>query len=612
MFRTNLQTDRVSSSQRSSSKVDDATVVGYTNIMILIIFFFVVLVRLPRSFARFHHRSEWRSGHFLRYVSVSKKAIGEPAPMESDSLSWCDIVDLSTDGDSETLVPEKSLSQRLSFPDSSVPPHVPSCAPGFSRVLKLMHKRLVPGVSYIHLAVMAIWLGILCFSAFYQANPFTDPHRLGWIAVSQLPFVYALGTKNNILGFLLGIGYEKLNFLHRFIGRIVLISVNTHALGFFYKWLLVEDFRGNIAKPKNTAGLISLICIDCLFFFSTAFWRRKSYTVFIATHILSLTVLLFALLFHYDGARPWIYVCAVIYLIDLVLRAAKTRYAAATIRPLDELGLTRVEIPKINSGWRAGQHVRLRVISSGMGLIGWTEIHPFTISSVVNGQEGLVLHCKKVGKWTKSLFDMAKTSGLDEEDRKVTVLVEGPYGGLGNRIIASFSAAVFVVGGSGIAFATSTVQDLIRKSLKKQSRVKFVELIWVVQDPSSLVPMLPLLTAMIQDSILTSMAVRITVYYTRATIGKFPFPDDFFRFPSLAISPGRPRMQPILERVIDHTVEEAISKKVSELEDTTGLFVGVCGPVSLADSVFADVDRLDSPRRVEVGGIEVHEETFGW
>ena len=185
--------------------------VGYTDILLLIIFFFVVLVRLPRSLARFHHRSEWTSGHFLRHVSVSKKTIGKPSPIESDSLSWSDIVDLSTDEDSETL-PEKSFSRRLSFSDSLVPPHIPSCAPGFSQVLKFMHKRPVPGVSYIHLTVMAVWLGILCFSAFYQANPFTDPSRFGWIAVSQLPFVYALGTKNNILGFLLGIGYEKVRF----------------------------------------------------------------------------------------------------------------------------------------------------------------------------------------------------------------------------------------------------------------------------------------------------------------------------------------------------------------------------------------------------------------
>ncbi|KAF5389898.1 hypothetical protein D9757_003711 [Collybiopsis confluens] len=422
------------------------------------------------------------------------------------------------------------------------------------------------------------------------------------------PFVYALGTKNNIMGFLLGIGYEKLNFLHRFIGRVVLVTVNIHAMGYFYKWLLAKSFRESIASTENIAGLLSLICIDSLFFFSTAFWRKKFYNVFIATHVSSLTVLLFTLSFHLDKARGWIFACVVIYLFDLTLRIIKTRYAIATIRPLDELGLTRVEILKINSGWRAGQHVRLRIISSGMGLTGWIEIHPFTISSIADGPEGLVLHCKKAGEWTNKLFGLSKTSGSYEEDVKVTVLVEGPYGGLGNRIIASFSAAVFVVGGSGITFALSAIYDLVKKSSKKQSQVKFAELIWVVQDASSVVPLLAQLTGMIQDSVLTSMLLRISVYYTRASTGKFPNEESFLRFPSLTLSPGRPRMHSIFEQIIDRTIEEATTKKVSELEDTSGLFVGVCGPVSLADGVFSDVGRLDSRRRVEVGGIEVHEE----
>jgi ferric-chelate reductase len=596
-----------------SSSLNVLTVVCYTNVLLLIIFILVVLVRFPRLFARFYQHSEWTSGHFLRHVPVSTKLDAVPAQIATDSLSWSEIVDLSADGNSDTLVSEKSFgARRLSLVNTYFPPHIPSCVSGFSWMLKLMHSRLVPGVPYSHLTVMVVWLAILCFPAFYKTNPFTDPQRYGWIAASQLPFVYALGTKNNIVGFLLGVGYEKLNFLHRFIGRVVLVLVNAHALGFFYKWFIAKQFRENISQPKNSAGLVALICIDSLFFFSTKFWRQKAYTVFVTTHILSLTVLLFALSFHYEGARPWIYICALIYLFDICLRIAKTRMSIATIGTIDELGITRVEIPRINSGWRAGQHVRLRVVSSGMGLLGWTEIHPFTISSIADGPDGLVLLCKKTGKWTNRLFDMAKTNSSCDEDRKVSVMVEGPYGGLGNRMIASFSAAVFVVGGSGITFAISALQDLIRKSLNKQSRVKFVELIWTVQDPFSLVPMLPLLSAMIQDSALTSMSLRISVFYTRASAGEFRFKEAFSRFPGLSPSPGRPGLQSIFEQTIDRTVVDAMSKKVSELEDTSGLFVGVCGPVGLADSVFADLDKVNSQRRAEVGGIEVHEETFGW
>ena len=56
-------------------------------------------------------------------------------------------------------------------------------------------------------------------------------------------------------------------------------------------------------------------------------------------------------------------------------------------------------------------------------------------------------------------------------------------GGPGHRVFSSFSAAVVVAGGSGITFALSVIQDLIQKDLNAGSRVKILELIWIIQDP---------------------------------------------------------------------------------------------------------------------------------
>ena len=48
---------------------------------------------------------------------------------------------------------------------------------------------------------------------------------------------------------------------------------------------------------------------------------------------------------------------------------------------------------------------------------------------------------------------------------------------------ASYSAAVFICGGSGISFGLATTQELVQRDLEGTSRVKFVELVWIVQDP---------------------------------------------------------------------------------------------------------------------------------
>jgi ferric-chelate reductase len=112
------------------------------------------------------------------------------------------------------------------------------------------------------------------------------------------------------------------------------------------------------------------------------------------------------------------------------MRILKSRITTAIITPIPELNSTRVEISNYNAGWRAGQHIRLRVLSMAMGRFGWAEVHPFTIASVSCGQEGVVLICKKTGTWTKNLFEIAKLGGYIDGQigRKVTVVVEGPYG----------------------------------------------------------------------------------------------------------------------------------------------------------------------------------------
>ena len=69
-----------------------------------------------------------------------------------------------------------------------------------------------------------------------------------------------------------------------------------------------------------------------------------------------------------------------------------------------------------------------------MGWWGWTESHPFTIASVSNTDDGLVLAVKQVGSWTTKLYDIAKASGYGQggkmAGRKVKVMIEGPYGTL--------------------------------------------------------------------------------------------------------------------------------------------------------------------------------------
>ena len=133
---------------------------------------------------------------------------------------------------------------------------------------------------------------------------------------------------------------------------------------------------------------------------------------------------------HMRAAIPWVLAGAGVYLADLILRFLKTRLCTAHLSPLPELRATAIEIRTLTGGWRAGQHVRLRVFSRRMGWLGWVETHPFTIASASGAiaQRGLVLICKNAGRWTGRLQALAREEQMDGSGLTLTVMVEGPYG----------------------------------------------------------------------------------------------------------------------------------------------------------------------------------------
>lgn len=318
---------------------------------------------------------------------------------------------------------------------------------------------------------------------------------------------------------------------------------------------------------------------------------------------------------------PYILACVALYTFDHCARVLKSRVHTALLRPLNELATTRIEIRGVNAGWRAGQHVRIRVLSSAMGWWGMTEAHPFTVANAPGSGEGLVLMAKKSGRWTSKLYDLAKAGeyaarrssagggiGFGHGETKVKVLVEGPYGGPGAFELASYSAAVLICGGVGISFGLAALEELVRRDARGESRVKIIELVWCARDPHSLVPVLPRMQALAMESQFAS--VRVSVFYTRAPVGKFPFSEEFFKNPSrFNLSPGRPKVGKILDGVMNRCVGlgSALTREKEE-ERNSGVIVAVCGPSALGDDVVKEVHRVDPKRRDLLGGVEVYEE----
>lgn len=93
--------------------------------------------------------------------------------------------------------------------------------------------RLYPAFCYIALVVVAVcWKSDL---GPIEANGRgRDFARTGNLAVAQIPIVIALGVKGNLVGLAMGVGYEKLQILHKLAGRMIFICATVH-VGYFCK-----------------------------------------------------------------------------------------------------------------------------------------------------------------------------------------------------------------------------------------------------------------------------------------------------------------------------------------------------------------------------------------
>lgn len=69
--------------------------------------------------------------------------------------------------------------------------------------------------------------------------------------------------------------------------------------------------------------------------------------------------------------------------------------------------------------------------------------------------------------------------------------------------------------------------------------------------------------------------------------------------PGITLIPGRPKFIKHLDGFVNSTLLGG---------GCSGVFVGVCGPVSLAADVSETVRRFNPALKAAVGGVEIHEE----
>ena len=345
---------------------------------------------------------------------------------------------------------------------------------------------------------------VLCF---YKLDPSDQwqwedvGYRTGFIAAAQLPLVILLAGKNNIVGWLTGVGYEKLNWLHRWVARILFLNVTIHMGFWFTDWARYDYIKVKLATDVITQRGFSAWCILLWIVLSSmAPIRRWNYEFFFIQHIVTYIGFLAAVYLHLPAeVKVYVWIPIGLVVFDRSVRTLYVMYnnlslfhpnarrngflaCKATFQPLGSKA-TRITINNPPIHWKAGQHLFLACHS-----ISPLQSHPFTIASLPRDgrMEFLIKHRKGT---TKRFFAHAEThqnlplSMTDvSTSSKVFALIDGPYGHM--RHLRQFDSLLLLAGGSGSTFTMPLMRDIVARYASYMPGdvvTKYVRFIWVIK-----------------------------------------------------------------------------------------------------------------------------------
>lgn len=194
------------------SEGSDSIVVS-VDILLLCVLGVFVLFALPRAVARLSRATEWKRGLFL--YGPTKSAPGSSSGTTSERKEEVEARGpTGSYGGGQTSNTTLRLCLSGIRPGGPPPPkRMPSWSARFPGNAWVLGTQVIPGYSIGRVSLLLAWLGVMLYAGLHDSNPFSDPGRAGIVVVGQLPLVFVLGTKNNVVGTLIGRGYERVGAL---------------------------------------------------------------------------------------------------------------------------------------------------------------------------------------------------------------------------------------------------------------------------------------------------------------------------------------------------------------------------------------------------------------
>lgn len=305
-------------------------------------------------------------------------------------------------------------------------------------------------------------------------------YRNAWVTLMQLPMIFLLSMKFNVVGFLIGSSHERLNWLHRWVARTMFVTATVHGFHFWTEWVLADFVEYELkSMPLVRYGLGAWAVLLLNVVVGLVPIRRMVYEVWLVQHILSSIAMLVLLSYHIPANAMYLLWMSIAFLLfDRVARWAMTgwqntrwRVDGSATKGMRRWGhnitartvgdsVTILTIKDVQFRWHAGQHIYLRVPR-----LGFMESHPYTIACAQQNKEGrscndIQLVIRAHNGFSKRLYNHASKNPTST----LTGFIVGPFGVATDW--DSFETVVLLGASTGASFTIPIMEHIANPNTK--------------------------------------------------------------------------------------------------------------------------------------------------
>ena len=483
-----------------------------------------------------------------------------------------------------------------------------------------------------------ITLGMLAYTSWVRPyyTPIFAAKQWGFFAFLNSIFLTMHSGRASPILWLTGMSFSQGMFVHRWLGRLVVLESAVHSIMHFYLYIVQDGYTTTSlilgVIPFVTWGLIAFTAACLILIQAWSPFRKLAYECFHFIHVILafaffLGVYLHGALGAFPSTYRWLIHCALLVVCgEHLLRMLKViavnlplgrfygsskRLTSATLEAVAGATRVKINIPGI-SHVRPGQHVFISFPT--LAPLQW---HPFSIAwhskqayrcpdlmEFDDTQNNCILLVVKAKEgFTRTLYKYAKAN----PNHDLLCLIDGPYGVAHDLV---YDEVLVLCGGVGITHGLMTLKhhlDMMSKSKISQR----VTLYWVIRTDAEI--------AWVQEEVdqlldTSKGSIEIKIYLTRApqipscppriparklsiesdlstsTLSDLEKPKSALR--SHHIFVGRPK--------IDSIIKSAITDRIGSLCVTS------CGPGKFSDAIRCSVVEHWEH------GVTYLEEAFSW